>query len=146
MSVKSLDEVKLHEFIGKVVNEWGAALSALTIFVGDRLGLFKAMVGAGGLTPDELAKRTGTHPRMIREWLASMAAGGFVIYNRNNRTYVLPNEQAVALTDENSPAYIAGAYASLASLFKDIEKIIGAFQTGKGLGWGDHHPYLFEGT
>ena len=100
------------------------AIGALTIFVGDRLGLFKAMAGAGELTPEELAKRTATHPRMIKEWLASQAAGGFVTYNPINRTYTLPDEHAVALTDDNSPAYVAGAYPSLASLFKDVECFI----------------------
>lgn len=124
----------------------GAAEGALITFVGDRLGLFKAMARAGELTPEELAKKTGTHPRIIKEWLAGQAAGGFVTYNRANGSYTLPEEQAFALTDENSPAYIAGFYQSLVSLFKDEEKIIEAFRTGKGLGWGDHHHYLFEGT
>lgn len=146
MTVKSLDESKLHQFIGKVVSEWGIASSALTIFIGDRLGLFKAMAGAGELTPEELAKKTGTHPRIVKEWLDGQAAGGFVTYNPVSRTYALPNEHAVPLTDDNSPAYIVGAYESLVSLFKDEEKIIEAFRTGKGLGWGDHHHYLFEGT
>ncbi len=141
-----LDETKLQEFIGKAVSEWGAAEGALITFVGDRLGLFKAMAGAGELTPEELAKKTGTHPRIIKEWLAGQAAGGFVTYNRINGAYKLPEEHAFALTDENSPAYIAGFYQSLVSLFKDEEKIIEAFKTGKGLGWGDHHHYLFEGT
>jgi SAM-dependent methyltransferase len=141
-----VDETKLQEFIGKVVNEWGAAEGALITFVGDRLGLFKAMAEAGELTPEELAKKTGTHPRIIKEWLAGQAAGGFLTYNCVNETYILPEEQALALTDENSPAYIAGFYQSLVSLFKDEEKIIEAFRTGKGLGWGDHHHYLFEGT
>ena len=141
-----VDETKLQEFIGKVVNEWGATEGALITFVGERLGLFKAMAGAGDLTPEELAKKTGTHPRIIKEWLAGQAAGGFVTYNRNNDTYSLPEEHAYALTDENSPAYIAGFYQSIVSLFKDSEKIIEAFRTGKGLGWGDHHHYLFEGT
>src|SRR5215210_1437629 len=142
-----LDEAKLHEFIGKVVNEWGAAQGALLALVGDKLGLYKAMARAGGaLTPEELAKKTGTHPRMIREWLSAQAAGGFVTYNPASGTYALPEEQAFALTDENSPAYIAGSYQLLAGLFKDEEKIIQAFRTGKGLGWGDHHHYLFEGT
>jgi SAM-dependent methyltransferase len=142
----SLDETKLHEFISKAVNEWGAAEGALITFVGDRLGLFKAMAGAGELTPEELAKRTGTHPRIIKEWLAGQAAGGFVTYNPIHSTYTLPDEHALALTDENSPAYVAGFYQSLVSLFKDAEKIIEAFKNGKGLGWGDHHHYLFEGT
>jgi SAM-dependent methyltransferase len=141
-----LDEAKLHEFIGKAVNEWGAAQGALLILVGDKLGLFKAMAGAGELTPEELAKKTGTHPRIIREWLAAQAAGGFVTYNPVSGTYTLPEEQAFALADENSPAYIAGGYQIIAGLYRDEEKIIDAFRTGKGLGWGDHHHYLFEGT
>ena len=146
MTVKSLDESKLMQFIGKVVNECGIASSALTIFIGDRLGLFKAMWGAGELTPEELAKKTSINPRIIKEWLDSQAAGGFVTYNPVNRTYTLPDEHAAALSDESSPAYIVGAYETLVSLFKDEEKIIEAFRTGKGLGWGDHHHYLFEGT
>jgi SAM-dependent methyltransferase len=83
---------------------------------------------------------------MIKEWLSGQAAGGFVTYNRDKGTYMLPEEQAFTLTEENSPAYIAGFYQSLVSLFKDEEKIIEAFKTGKGLGWGDHHRYLYEGT
>ena len=141
-----VDEAKLNEFIGKAVGEWGGAYGVLLTFVGDRLGLFKAMAGAGELTPEELAKKTKTHPRIIKEWLAAQAAGGFVTYNPAAGTYTLPEEQAFALTDENSPAYIAGEYQVLMGLFKDEEKIIEAFRTGKGLGWGDHHHYLFEGT
>jgi SAM-dependent methyltransferase len=141
-----VDEARLHEFIGKAVGEWGGAYGVLLAFIGDRLGLFKAMAEAGELTPEELAKKTGTHPRIIKEWLAAQTAGGFVTYNSSARTYTLPEEQALALTDENSPAYIAGEYQVLMGLFKDEEKIIEAFRTGKGLGWGDHHHYLFEGT
>src|ERR687890_300521 len=141
-----VDEKKLNEFIEKVGNEWGASIGALLTFVGDRLGLFKAMAGAGALTPEELAKKTGTHPRIIREWLAAQTAGGFVTYNPSAGTYTLPDEQALALTDENSPAYIPGFYQVMAGLYKDQEKIIDTFRTGKGLGWGDHHHYLYEGT
>jgi SAM-dependent methyltransferase len=141
-----VDEAKLDEFIGKAVNEWGGAYGVLLTFVGERLGLFKAMAGAGALTPEELAEKTSTHPRMIREWLAAQAAGGFVIYNPAARTYTFPDEQALALTNENSPAYIAGEYQIIMGFFKDEEKIIEAFKTGKGLGWADHHHYLFEGT
>ena len=141
-----VDEAKLNEFIGRAVGEWGAIESALLTFIGDKLGLFKAMAGAGALTPEELAKKTGTHPRIIREWLAAQAAGGFVIYNPSAGSYTLSEEQAFALTNENSPAYIVGFYQIIAGLFKDQEKIIEIFRTGKGLGWGDHHHYLFEGT
>jgi len=143
----TVDEKKLNEFVEKAANEWGASMGALLTFVGDRLGLFTSMAGAGGpLTPEELARKTGTHPRMIKEWLAAQAAGGFVTYHPANGSYTIPDEHALALTDENSPAYIAGLYQILAGLFIDQEKIIDAFRTGKGLGWGDHHPYLFEGT
>ncbi len=141
-----VDEAKLNEFIGRAVGEWGAIESALLTFIGDKLGLFKAMAGAGALTPEELAKKTDTHPRIIREWLAPQAAGGFVTYNPSAGSYTLPEEQAFALTNENSPAYIVGFYQIIAGLYKDQEKIIDAFRTGKGLGWGDHHPHLFEGT
>ena len=141
-----VDEAKLNEFIGRAVGEWGAIESALLTFIGDKLGLFKAMAGAGALTPEELAKKTDTHPRIIREWLAAQAAGGFVTYNPSAGSYTLPEEQAFALTNENSPAYIVGFYQIIAGLYKDQEKIIDAFRTGKGLGWGDHHPHLFEGT
>ena len=146
MKTMVVDEAKLHEFIGRAVGEWGAIESALLTFIGDKLGLFKAMAGAGALTPEELAKKTGTHPRIIREWLAAQAAGGFVTYNPAAGSYTLPEEQAFALTNENSPAYIVGFYQIIAGLFKDQEKLIEAFRTGKGLGWGDHHHYLFEGT
>ena len=131
-----VDEIKLQEFIGKIINDWGAAEGALITFVGDRLGLFRAMVGEGEMTPEELAKKTDTHPRMIQEWLASQAAGGYIIYNSATRKFLLPEEHALALTDEDSPAYVSGFYQSIVSLFKDEEKIIEAFKTGKDLGWG----------
>jgi len=141
-----IDEKKLNEFIGRAIGDWGAAMGAMLTFVGDRLGLFKAMAGAGPMTPEELAKKTDTHPRMIREWLAAQAAGGYVAYNSSNGTFMLPEEQAFALADEESPAYILGGYQILTSVFKDEQKIVEAFRTGKGLGWGDHNNYLFEGT
>lgn len=131
-----VEEAKLHAFIEKAVGEMGAAMGALLTFTGDRLGLFRAMAGAGPLTPDELARKTGTHPRIIREWLAAQAAGGYISYNAADGTFTLPAEHALALTDESNPAYIAGGYQTLAGLFKDEERIIEVFRTGKGLGWG----------
>lgn len=98
----SIDETKLHEFIGKAVNDWGAAEGALITFVGDRLGLFKAMAGAGELTPEELAKRTETHPRMIKEWLAGQAAGGLlhiillIAHTRSQMSMLLPSLTRIA--------------------------------------------------
>jgi hypothetical protein len=128
-----VNEKKLNEFIGKAVSEWGAAYGALLTFVGDRLGLFKAMAGAGALTSEELAKKTETHPRIIKEWLAAQTAGGFVTYNPSTGKYTLPQEQAFALTDENSPAYIAGFYQALAGLFLDQKKSLKHFELEKVL-------------
>jgi SAM-dependent methyltransferase len=141
-----VDQGKLDAFIGKAISEWGAAAGVLLVFVGDKLGLFKAMSGAGPMSPEDLARKTGTHARVIKEWLSALAAGGYVTYNPKTRTYLLPEEQAFALTEENSPAYVAGAFQVFSGLFKDEEKILQAFKTGRGLGWGDHHHDLFEGT
>ena len=141
-----VDEKKLNDFIGKSVGEWGAAMGALLTFTGDRLGLFKAMAGSGPMSASDLARKTSTNPRIIREWLSAQAAGGIVNYDASSDKFTLPDEVAFALTEENSPAYIAGGFQILAGLFKDEEKIIEAFKTGKGLGWGDHHHYLFQGT
>src|SRR5918993_1109881 len=126
-----VDEAKLNEFIGRAVGEWGAIESALLTFIGDRLGLFKAMAGAGELTPEELAKKTGTHPRMIREWLTAQAVGGFVTYNPFAEKYTLLEKQVFKKKKKNTPAYIAGEYQIIMGLFKDEEKIIEAFRNGK---------------
>jgi SAM-dependent methyltransferase len=141
-----MDHEKLNEFMGRVVVDFGSAMGGLLAYAGDRLGLYRAMAGAGPMKPEDLAAKTGTHPRMIREWLAAQAAGGYVTYNPASRTYSLSPEQEFALVDENSPAYVMGGYQIMISLFADSEKVIEAMRTGKGLGWGDHNRDLFEGT
>lgn len=101
-----MDQKKLDEFLANAVGEWGAALDALLIFVGERLGLYRAMVGDEGptpITPEILANNTGTHPRMIKEWLIARAAGGDIEYEPMKGTFILPKENAFALIDENSP-------------------------------------------
>ncbi|AIF84897.1 Methyltransferase domain [Candidatus Nitrososphaera evergladensis SR1] len=141
-----VDEAKLNEFIGKVVSDMGGGAGVLLAFVGDRLGLYRAMAGAGSITADALAQKTGTNPRMIREWLASQAAGGYVSYDAKTGEYMLPEEQAMALAQEGGPAFMQGGFQILVSLFKDEQKIIEAVRTGRGLSWGDHDKCLFEGT
>ncbi len=141
-----VDETKLNEFIGRVVSDMGGGVGALLSFVGDRLGLYKAMAGAGPMTAEALAQKSGTNPRMIKEWLASQAAGGYVSYDPKSETYTLPEEQALALAEEGSPAFMQGGFQILVSLFKDEQKIVEAIRTGRGLSWGDHDKCLFEGT
>jgi 2-polyprenyl-3-methyl-5-hydroxy-6-metoxy-1,4-benzoquinol methylase len=137
---------KLNEFMGKAVSEIGIALSAALVLIGDKLGLYKAMAQAGPLTPAEVAEKTGTAERYVREWLANQAAGGYVTYDAASGKYTLPDEQAFALADESSPAFLAGAFQIIAAIFRDEPKIAERFHSGDGLGWGEHDHRLFEGT
>ena len=141
-----IDQGKLDKFLGQAVGEMGAAMNAALVLVGDKLGLYKAMAGAGPLTPAELAKKTGTTERYVREWLCAQAAGSFVTYDAATGRYTLPDEQAFALAEENSPAFLPGAYQVIASLVRDEPLITEAFRTGKGVGWHEHCSDLFQGT
>jgi SAM-dependent methyltransferase len=145
-NVVVINESKLHEFMGKAVGDIGAAMSAALVLIGDKLGLYKAMAHAGPMTSAELAKKTGTGERYIREWLANQAAGGYVTYDPAAGKYTLPEEQAFALADEGSPAFIQGAFQVIASLWHDEPKITERFKSGEGLDWGEHDRCLFEGT
>ncbi|MCA1596177.1 MAG: SAM-dependent methyltransferase, partial [Chloroflexi bacterium] len=142
----SVDLEKLQEFMNRAVGDAGAAISAPLVLIGDKLGLYKAMAGAGPLSSAELAQRTNTSERYVREWLCAEAAGGRVEYDPANEKYTLPPEQAMALADDNSPVFLPGLYQSIASTFKDEPKITEAFRTGKGVGWHEHHTDLFHGT
>ena len=141
-----LDQMKLHEFVMKAVGEMGAAMNAALIVIGDKLGLYKAMSGAGPMTSAELAKKTGTAERYVREWLASQAAGGFITYDAATGKYTLPPEQALALADETSPVFLPGFFQVVAACVKDEPKIADAFRSGKGVGWHEHDHGLFAGT
>jgi SAM-dependent methyltransferase len=141
-----LDQAKLHEFVMKAVGEMGAAMNAALIIIGDKLGLYKAMSGAGPITSAELAKKTGTSERYVREWLASQAAGGFITYDATSAKYTLPPEQALALADESSPVFLPGFFEVVASCVKDEPKITNAFRSGEGVGWHEHDHGLFSGV
>jgi SAM-dependent methyltransferase len=142
----TIDEAKLEAFMGQAVTDMGAVISAPLFLIGDKLGLYKAMAHAGPLSSEEVAERSGAAERSVREWLRNQAAGGYVTYDPESDTYTLPDEQALALADEESPFYVLGAYELIASLFADEEKIREAFQTGGGMGWHEHDHRLFRGT
>jgi 2-polyprenyl-3-methyl-5-hydroxy-6-metoxy-1,4-benzoquinol methylase len=142
----NVDETKLNEFMGKALGEMGAAINTALVIIGDRLGLYKAMAGAGPMSSTELAERTGTNERYVREWLSAQAAGGFVTYDAATRKFTLPDEQAFALAVDNSPAFIPGAFQIVAAVIMDEPKIREAFKTGAGVGWHEHNCNLFEGT
>ena len=143
---QAFDEKKLHDFVMRAVGEMGAAMNAVLIVVGDKLGLYKAMAGAGPVTPAELAAKTGTTERYVREWLSAQAAGGFVTYDATSGKFALPPEQAMALADEQSPVFLPGFFQILSACFKDEPRISEAFRTGKGVGWHEHDHALFAGT
>lgn len=141
-----INQDKLHQFVMKAVGEMGAAMNAALIVIGDKLGLYKAMAGAGPMTSQEIATKTGTAERYVREWLAAQAAGGFITYDAASKTYTLPPEQALALADEMSPVFLPGFFDIVAACVKDEPKVTDAFRTGRGLGWHEHDHCLFAGT
>jgi SAM-dependent methyltransferase len=145
--MSNLDETKLNEFLGKVVGDVGGAMSAALVVIGDKLGLWKALARAGEpLTSAELAKRTETTERYVREWLNAMAASGYVAYDQDALAYHVKPEQAVAFADSESPAYVPGLFQVVAAMWAGESKIAANFRTGAGLEWGHQHPCLFEGT
>ena len=126
-----INEAKLHEFMMKAVGEMGAAINTALILVGDKLGLYKAMAGAGPLTSAELAAKTKTTERYVREWLAAQAAGGFVIFDAASARYTLPPEQAMALADENSPVFLPGFFQAVEAAIKGRAENHGRVPDGK---------------
>ena len=116
------------------------------LHLGDRLGLYKAMAGAGPITSASLAQRTGTAERYVREWLANQAAGGYVVYDPADGTYELPAEQAMVVADEDSPVFLGGAFETIASCYADHDMFVDAFRTGDGIGWHAHDERLFSGV
>jgi 2-polyprenyl-3-methyl-5-hydroxy-6-metoxy-1,4-benzoquinol methylase len=142
----SIDPNKLNEFLGKAIVDFGATFNAALVRIGDRLGLYKALAAGGAQTPGELAQKTGTAERYVREWLSAQAAGGYVTYEPSSKKFSLSEEQAFALADENSPAFLPGAFQVALASVKAEDQIAERFKTGQGMGWHEHHPELFVGT
>ena len=126
----AVDTDKLMEFVFRAVGEVGATLNAALVVMGDKLGLYRALAGAGALSPADVAARTGTAERYVREWLSAQAAGGFVSYDPDSGRFTLPPEQAVALTDADSPAYLPGFFQIALGSVLDSPRITDAARTG----------------
>jgi 2-polyprenyl-3-methyl-5-hydroxy-6-metoxy-1,4-benzoquinol methylase len=140
-----VDHDRLLQFVFRAVDEVGATLNAALVVMGDKLGLYRALAGTGGLTPAELAERTGTAERYVREWLNAQAAGGYVAYDPADGRYTLPPEQTVALTDPDSPAYLPGFFQIALGSVLDSPKIVEKARSGDGLGWHEHVHDVHEG-
>lgn len=141
-----INEDKMHAFLGKVVGDIGAALSSSLAYIGQKLGLYKALAEGGPATPAALAQKTSTNERYVREWLINQASGGYVDYDPATGTYSLAPEQAVALTDESSPFYVGGGFYVAKAMTGAVSRIEDYFRTGGGMLWGEHDPDLFVGT
>src|SRR6185437_13981906 len=140
----ALDMDKLNAFVGQFVSDLGAAGHAGMVVIGERLGLYKALA-TGPMTPAELAAKTKTDERYLREWLASQAAGGYVTYDAKSNKFSLTPEQAFTMADEDSPAYLPGAFElAVGSLFA-VPRIAESFRTGAGMGWGEHDQGVIQG-
>jgi 2-polyprenyl-3-methyl-5-hydroxy-6-metoxy-1,4-benzoquinol methylase len=142
----ALNSQKLDELLGKGLVDFGATFHAALVQIGDKLGLYKALAQGGPMTSAQLAERTHTNERYIREWLSSQAAGGYVTYDPATSQFSLSEEQAFALADENSPAFLPGAFQLALAATRSVKQITDRFRNGDGFGWHEHDAELFEGT
>jgi 2-polyprenyl-3-methyl-5-hydroxy-6-metoxy-1,4-benzoquinol methylase len=142
----AINEGKLNELLGKMVTELGAAYVGASVILGDQLGLYKELDAGGALSSVQLAERTGTAERYVREWLAGQAASGYIDYDATTRTFHLSPEQAMVFAQADSPVILTGGFYSLQAIYESVPRMAEAFRTGKGLGWGEHCNCLFCGT
>jgi 2-polyprenyl-3-methyl-5-hydroxy-6-metoxy-1,4-benzoquinol methylase len=138
-----VDEAKLHQFVGQMLSDLGGAASVALVRIGDALGLYKTMHEQGPMTVAELAAAAGLNERYLREWLSHQAASNYVSYDPATQKFTLPPEQAMVFAIEESPVYLLGAFACMASLLDNQAKVEPAFRTGDGVGWGDQAGCLF---
>ena len=138
-------EEEVMAFVGQAVGDLGSLLTGALVVLGDKTGLFAAMADGEARTPAEVAERSGCHERYVREWLSGLAAAGYVAYEGDGR-YRLPEVQAIALTDETSPAYVVGGFQLVLAAARAVPALAERFRTGDGLGWHEHDAELFQGT
>jgi len=141
-----MNEEKLNALLGKMVTDLGAALVGASVIIGDQLGLYKTLAAGGSLTSQQLAERTSTAERYVREWLAGQAASGYIDYDEATETFHLTPEQTLVFAQADSPVIMTGGYYVVESVYSDIPRIADSFRTGKGFAWGDHCNCLFCGT
>ena len=142
--VPAIDMDRLNAFIGQFVTDLGAAVHAGMVVIGEKLGLYKALA-QGPISSLQLARKTGTDERYVREWLASQAAGGYIVFDKTTNEFSLTDEQAFALATEDSPAYLPGAFQLALGSLAAVPRIAESFRTGKGMGWHEHDDGVFHG-
>ena len=138
-----IDDKKLHQFIGQMLSDLGGAASIALVRIGDSLGLYKTLHARGAMTAAELAAEAAVNERYLREWLSHQAASNYLSYDPMTEKFELPPEQAMVLAIEDSPVYMTGAFACMASFLENQAKVLPAFKTGDGVAWGDQASCLF---
>jgi SAM-dependent methyltransferase len=142
----TVDDALLEAFVGRVIGDLGATVSAALVVIGDRLGLYRELADGGPATAEQLADRTGTTSVYLRPWLANQAAGGYVTHHSDDDTYSMTPEQVAVLADDRSPLFFPGSFQLALGTLQDTSAVQDRFRTGAGFGWHEHHPDLFEGT
>jgi hypothetical protein len=142
----TVDQAALEQFMGQMIGTMTGGMMCFSILLGDELGLYKVLAETGQMTAEELAGKTGCHPRLTREWLDGQVAGGIMTCGGDPARYELRPEAVWPLADESSPVFLARGMNVLASVYSDVGKIADAFRGDGGLSWGEHHPCLFKGT
>jgi ubiquinone/menaquinone biosynthesis C-methylase UbiE len=144
--VKEDMQQRIEQFAGQVVTDLAAAMAGVMTNLGHKLGLYRAMAESGPITSDELARRTATNERSVREWLHGQVAGGYVLFDTNTNQYLLPPEHAFVLANPDSPVFLPPAFDAAAALWRDEDQILSAFRSGQGMGWHEHDCRLFTAT
>lgn len=141
-----IDNQRLHDLVGRAINDFGATYHSALVVLGDQLGLYQALAGSGGLTPAGLANATHTSERYVREWLNAQAAGGYIDFDPLTERYSMSPEQALLLADENSPMFVVGGFEAAVAAVGVQPRLVDAFRTGEGIGWHEHGEALFGGV
>ncbi len=137
---------RVQAFALKVAGDQGAAANAVLTYLGDRLGVWRTLAGSGPVTSAGLAAATGLAERYLREWLSAQSAAGYLVYDPQGETFALPPEHAAVLSDDDSPAALAGAFEINAAVWADVDRLAHAYTTGEGLAWHERDPRLFSGV
>jgi 2-polyprenyl-3-methyl-5-hydroxy-6-metoxy-1,4-benzoquinol methylase len=142
----AINEDKLNELIGRFVTDFGAAMHAATVVIGDKLGLYAGLAERGPISGSDLAAALGFDQRLVEEWLAAQFVSGYAEYDPATATFWLTEEQVAVLADDSTQAFLVGAQTITAAIWKDEERIRDAFRSGRGVGWHEHSHDLFHGT
>jgi 2-polyprenyl-3-methyl-5-hydroxy-6-metoxy-1,4-benzoquinol methylase len=141
----TIDTTRLESFMGQMLGHMTGSAVCFGVWLGDELGLYRALADSGPLSADDVASATDCHPRLVREWLDGQTAGGLIDYDSTADTYQLSTEGAMALADDESPVFVARGMNALRAFYLDLDKVADAFRGDGALSWGDHHPCLFSG-